>query len=372
MKICGIFGYTDAGKTTFIEHLSHKSIQKYKLESKKGITLKVGYLNYITEKNDKVYILDNPGHLSLSIETLRNIDLIDFAIYVLDASTDFCIENQKTKLLLGHYSNMVSMFKTFNIPHVLVLNKIDLCDIENLKSIYTKIKLRSNVETIVPSCSLNETVMDEARLKIANFVSNLPSDSNKKEHLGVGRIIKSFDVNPVGVELKEVIGGILGVYFFKPLPKDQKILHHSNKTDKNWSVVNITNEKYQDESQKIKIGTLQTESDPFWFKNDSLKSSFLVTPEEISNFHLLEATFTIKLVKRLLNLNKGDQLLFIYEGQSFTGVIKKISKNTLDCIKKFPDQVVYKVSPDTPILLFTKNDMKEYSFSGTALFYEET
>lgn len=372
MKLCGVFGYTDAGKTTFIEHLSNKETQKYKLETKKGITLKVGYLDYVTEHKDLVYILDNPGHLSLSIETLRNIDIIDFGIYVLDASNDFSLENQKNKLLLTHYSNMVSIFKTFNTPFILILNKIDQCSEENLLTLYKKIRARSTVEHIVPTCSLNPEVLNFAKSKVSTFVNQLPVLDLKKDHLGLGRVIKSFDINPVGVELPVVKGGVLGVYFFNPSKQVGSQIYVSERQDKNWVKLNIVNCRSPEENTSCKIGTLETQSDPYWFKNDSKKSCFICTKEDLCKYTPLEPTFHIKLTKKLLNLNKGDELLFIYEGQSFNGTIRKMAKNNIECVRKPADAQVYKISSTGPILMFTKNDMKEYAFSGTGVFHEET
>ena len=140
MKCGGVFGYTDAGKTTLVQKLAGKEINKYVQEIKKGITLKVGYLSYKSslDQEEEIYFLDNPGHAALSIEALRNMDLIDFALYILDSSS---IKDSKRKeLVLQHYVVYSTIFTHFKIPFGVILNKADLCSTEELLELYTKIK----------------------------------------------------------------------------------------------------------------------------------------------------------------------------------------------------------------------------------------
>ena len=333
MRIVGIYGQVDAGKTTFLQKLVGQEIQKYKKQKVKGITLKVGYLNYLTNNNQNLYFLDAPGHTSLVLETLRNIDLIDYGIYIIDS--EVIKDAERLQTCINHFLQFSLIFKTYNIPYCVILNKIDLCEATQIKQLYSKIKERtsSNMVFISPACSLNSKYLSYLKEKIEDSCSKYSKTEKKvaQENI-VARIIKSFDVNPVGVPLKVLKGGIIGAYFYKE-PKINKTYVVNDLFFKKSEKLNCL--KFEScnllEKDELKIGTLETDRDPFLFKNDQKKGCYVL--EQDSEFQVLDR-FNVNLTRKRFTPVKGDEVMVLYGGQPIPGSIKKVSKNTLVIVKK--------------------------------------
>jgi len=318
MKLLGFYGHTDVGKTALIEALTKKKTSKYKLEIKRGITLKVGYADYQSEKNEQIYILDNPGHESISPEALRNIDLLDLAIYVIDST----VINDEPKLnrTWAHYKNFRKIFEFFNLPHILILNKIDLCDKEMLLKLYAQFK-EGPAFCYAASTFLENSILD-LRAFLDNYTHTLINKVVKKEILG--RVIKSFDINKVGYT-SAVKGGILGVYLFNKLDLTDRFFL-TDKYSKKFEQVLI--KKGIPNLDSLKIVTLETMTEPFLYKNDLKKGSFLFTNDTKDKVLLLTSP-TFKFKQQPTNLKKGDRVLIICEGQSFYANLRRVQKKII-------------------------------------------
>ena len=125
----GILAHVDAGKTTLSEcmlylsgqirklgRVDHKDafLDTYELERERGITifskqaeLKMGNLG--------ITLLDTPGHVDFSAEMERTLQVLDYAILVINGADG----------VQGHTRTLWSLLKRYRIPTFLFINKMD-------------------------------------------------------------------------------------------------------------------------------------------------------------------------------------------------------------------------------------------------------
>ena len=125
----GILAHVDAGKTTLSEcmlylsgqirklgRVDHKDafLDTYELERERGITifskqaeLKAGNLG--------ITLLDTPGHVDFSAEMERTLQVLDYAILVINGADG----------VQGHTRTLWSLLKRYQIPTFLFVNKMD-------------------------------------------------------------------------------------------------------------------------------------------------------------------------------------------------------------------------------------------------------
>lgn len=125
----GILAHVDAGKTTLSEcmlylsgqirklgRVDHKDafLDTYELERERGITifskqaeLKMGNLG--------ITLLDTPGHVDFSAEMERTLQVLDYAILMINGADG----------VQGHTRTLWSLLKRYRIPTFLFINKMD-------------------------------------------------------------------------------------------------------------------------------------------------------------------------------------------------------------------------------------------------------
>ena len=125
----GILAHVDAGKTTLSEcmlylsgqirklgRVDHKDafLDTYELERERGITifskqaeLKMGNLG--------ITLLDTPGHVDFSAEMERTLQVLDYAILVINGADG----------VQGHTRTLWGLLKRYQIPTFLFINKMD-------------------------------------------------------------------------------------------------------------------------------------------------------------------------------------------------------------------------------------------------------
>lgn len=146
-------GHVDHGKTTLAKALTGKWLDTYKEEQQKGITIRLGYIDFSIYKDPtkegyeayttqpcegceeirKISLVDAPGHESLIMVMLSGAALVDAAVLVVAANEGIMpqtIEHLKAAEIMG-------------IKHFIVAqNKIDLVTKEQAIK-----KLRRNKKT---------------------------------------------------------------------------------------------------------------------------------------------------------------------------------------------------------------------------------
>lgn len=128
-KTIGVLAHVDAGKTTFSEQLlyhtnsiksrgrvDHKDafLDNHAVEKERGITVFAEQGRFIIGK-DTYTIIDTPGHVDFSPEMERAIQVMDYAIVIVNA----------TDGVEGHTETIWQLLRKHNIPTFLFINKID-------------------------------------------------------------------------------------------------------------------------------------------------------------------------------------------------------------------------------------------------------
>ena len=130
-KICmGLLAHVDAGKTTLSEALlylsgkirklgrvDHKDayLDTSPLERERGITIfsKQAILNL---GDTRVTLLDTPGHVDFSAEMERTLQVLDYAILVINGADG----------VQGHTVTLWRLLERYQIPTFIFINKMDL------------------------------------------------------------------------------------------------------------------------------------------------------------------------------------------------------------------------------------------------------
>lgn len=127
--IAGIVAHVDAGKTTLSEALLYESgairnlgrvdsknafLDNNSIERERGITIfaKQAVLN------DKITLIDTPGHVDFSAEMERTLAVLDAAILLINASDG----------VQSHTKTLWSLLRQYSIPTLIFVNKMDMPD----------------------------------------------------------------------------------------------------------------------------------------------------------------------------------------------------------------------------------------------------
>lgn len=185
MKNIAIFAHVDAGKTTITENLLYITHTKADLgsvengttttdslstEQRHGITIKSGITSLFVN-NQKINIIDTPGHVEFINEVKTCLEIIDCAILVISA-----IEG-----LQAQTEYIYKYLKKYNIPFVVFINKIDRTgvDINQLLNTYRR-TLNNNAFLLKNN---NNGFIEDSLLKHFNIKtdnSTIPSISEKQ------------------------------------------------------------------------------------------------------------------------------------------------------------------------------------------------
>lgn len=224
----GILAHVDSGKTTLSEgilycsgdirklgRVDHKNsfLDTYSLEKERGITI-FSKQAVVHLKNTEITLIDTPGHIDFSAEMERTLQILDYAILVINASDG--VQN--------HTRTLWKLLERYDIPVFLFINKMDLPGIvkENLLT-ELKIKLSdgccdfSNINTdeFYEEIALHdEEMMKEYfenalidEIKITNAISKrkiFPCYFGSALKLeGVENFLKEFDRYTLESELKD-------------------------------------------------------------------------------------------------------------------------------------------------------------------------
>lgn len=127
--VIGILAHVDAGKTTLSEELLYLCgeirkigrvdhgdafLDTYELEKERGITIFSKQALLKTE-NMEVTLLDTPGHVDFSAEMERTLQVLDYAILVINGMDG----------VQSHTMTLWRLLKRYQIPTFLFVNKMD-------------------------------------------------------------------------------------------------------------------------------------------------------------------------------------------------------------------------------------------------------
>jgi len=215
----GFVGHVDNGKTTLTEQLTGKWTDTHSEELKRGITIRLGYANFSIYKDKKGYtikkskdakliktisIVDAPGHETLMATMLSGAAIMDGALLLIAANED-CPQPQTKEHLMALELRGINQI-------VIVQNKIDLVNKEQALKSYKQIKdfVKGTVAEnapIVPISAQHGVNIDLLLETIDETIKSPKRDVKKNPLFYVAR---SFDVNKPGMDIKGLVGGVLG------------------------------------------------------------------------------------------------------------------------------------------------------------------
>lgn len=138
--ITGILAHVDAGKTTLSEALLFQSgairnlgrvdsknafLDNNAIERQRGITI----FSKQAVLNEKITLIDTPGHVDFSAEMERTLSVLDAAILLINASDG----------IQSHTKTLWSLLNQYDIPAVIFVNKMDMPD-TNRELLLSKLK----------------------------------------------------------------------------------------------------------------------------------------------------------------------------------------------------------------------------------------
>ena len=130
--VIGILAHVDAGKTTLSEgmlytsgalrklgRVDHKDafLDNFSLEKERGITIFFKQARFVW-KDIEITLLDTPGHVDFSTEMERTLQVLDYAILVINGSDG----------VQGHTETLWRLLKRYEILTFLFVNKMDLVE----------------------------------------------------------------------------------------------------------------------------------------------------------------------------------------------------------------------------------------------------
>jgi translation initiation factor 2 subunit 3 len=225
----GTAGHVDSGKTSIVQAITGVWASAHSEELKRGITIKVGYADaafykcHVTPPPEAystspvcpvcgnatdflraVSFVDAPGHESLMTNMLAGAALMDGVILVITANEPVPMPQTREHLLALQMLGMKKM--------VVVQNKIDRVDSEGARKNYEAIKqfLANTVGAdapVIPVSAQNRINIDAL---IESLEENIPTPRHDLNAAPQMYILRSFDVNRPGADVKSLVGGVLG------------------------------------------------------------------------------------------------------------------------------------------------------------------
>ena len=145
-KTVGILAHVDAGKTTFAEQIlyygqgiktrgrvDHKNafLDSHSIEKERGITVfsSQGTFSY---EDSTYYLIDTPGHIDFSSEMERAIQIMDYAIIIINGAEG----------VQGHTETVWELLTKHKVPVFFFINKVDrdTVDVNNvIEDIYSSL-----------------------------------------------------------------------------------------------------------------------------------------------------------------------------------------------------------------------------------------
>lgn len=186
--VIGILAHVDSGKTTLSEGMLYQSgeirklgrvdhkntfLDTHSLERKRGITI-FSKQATIKLENTEFTLLDTPGHIDFSAETERTLQVLDYAVLVINGAEG----------IQSHTETLWKLLKIYNIPVFLFVNKMDFDTADKL-SVMNEIKKRlsdncidfhsDDIEENLALCdeSLMNEYMDTLEISEQNITENI-------------------------------------------------------------------------------------------------------------------------------------------------------------------------------------------------------
>ncbi len=365
----GLIGHVDHGKTTLLEKLSGKWTDTHSEEVKRGITIRLGYANTTIYKDPKakelpfttdkkegnefvraISFIDAPGHETLMATMLSGAAIMDAAL-LLVAANEECPQPQTREHLMA-----LDILGLKNI--IIVQNKVDLADEEQVKKNYEQIKAFTKgtiaeKAPIIPTSAQHNINID---LLVNMIQEQFPTPKRDESKEPIMFIARSFDINKPGTEISKIHGGVFGgsvkqgklkindVIEIRPGLKIEKEGRTSYKPIM-ANIIAIKSEK-DDLSEAHPGGSIAilTGLDPAIVKSDSLIGNVLGIQGKVPQVWE-EMTIKPKLLERAVGMDKdmkiepikkGEPLMLNVNASATIGTVLELKKDLVKVKLKRP------------------------------------
>ena len=356
----GIVGHVEHGKTTLLQRLTGKLTTIHSEELKRGMTIKLGYADFIIyEKEGKINLkegkplryvsfIDNPGHEMLMATMLSGAALIDAAILVIAANEG--IKPQTREHLTALQAKNISQI-------IIVQNKIDLVTKEQAIKNYEEIKkfIKGTIaenSPVIP-CSAQQNINVG---KIIEAIYNLKIPKRDLESKPLFVIARSFDINKPGTKKESLKGGVLGGALkkgrlkigdeieVKPgllVKKENQIIYQPVKT----KILSLYKGTYPIKEAVPGCSlAIETELDPILTKADNLSGCVASLSNELPEitgkikikFKLFDKIYGLKEDMKVENIKNAENLLLSINTSITVGLVTKSLGNEAELNLKIP------------------------------------
>lgn len=368
----GLVGHVDHGKTTLTKALSGVWTDTHSEETKRGISIRLGYadiefrkcpkcdepLCYTTQKTcehcgsetelvRQVSFVDAPGHETLMATMLSGAAIMDGAVLVI-AANEPCPQPQTKEHLMA--------LDVIGVKDVIVVqNKIDIVPKERAIESYKEIKefvkgTCAEDAPIIPVSAQQGSNIDILIEAMNKIIKTPKRDADKPARMYVAR---SFDINKPGSPPKKIKGGVIGGSLVQgtlkmgdPIEIRPGINIGEGKHSK-WKTLTseivgleVGGKNVEEVGPGGLIG-VATKLDPALVKADTLSGSIAGQPETLPDV-LTEFEMKVELLDRVVGTKEEREVspiklkepLMINCGTTTTiGVVTKVSSNVSVVLK---------------------------------------
>lgn len=315
----GLVGHVDHGKTTLTRALSGKWTDEHSEELEKGITIHIGYADVTYHRDSEgnlnvdgdgeevrsISLVDAPGHETLMANVLSGAAIMDGAILIIAANEE-CPQPQTREHLAA-----LDIVDVDNI--VIVQNKIDLVDQEQVKENYQQIKdfVEGTVAEdapVIPISAQHEVNIDAV---LEALEEEIPTPERDLEADPKMLVARSFDINRPGQLPEDISGGVVGgsLVCGKLEPGDEIELKPGRRLEEeNWETVKTTVKSIIHGNESVDEGRpggllgVETTLDPSMTKSDGLEGNVLGLEGTLP-----ETTYNIEIEANLMDRLAGSE-----------------------------------------------------------------
>ncbi len=363
----GLVGHVDNGKTTLTQALSGRWADTHSEEIKRGITIRLGYADAVFYKCPKckeseystspkcpncdhdtipvkkVSFVDAPGHETLMATMLSGAAIMDAALLLI-AANEKCPQPQTKEHLVA-----LTIVGVKNI--IIVQNKIDLATKEEAIKSYEQIKafVKGTIAENAPIIPISAQHRINIDLLIKEMCENFKTPERNKNKDPIMFVARSFDINKPGVDITNLMGGVLGGALKQGMLKvnDKIEIRPGIKVVKEgktfWQPIfteiagfKTGNESVEEVYPGGSVGIL-TKLDPSLVKADSLTGNVVGHPDKLPKVWY-EFYLEPKLLDRIVGsenelavepIKKGEMLMLNVNSAATIGTVVELKKHLI-------------------------------------------
>lgn len=367
----GLVGHVDHGKTTLTKALSGTWTDTHSEETKRGISIRLGYADiefrkcpkcdepmcYTTSEIcehcgsktkalRKISFVDAPGHETLMATMLSGAAIMDGAILVIAANEE-CPQPQTKEHLMA-----LDVIGVTNV--IVVQNKIDIISKERAIESYNEIK-----EFVKGTCAEGAPIIPVSAQQGANIDilidvinKNIKTPKRSVRKNPLMHVARSFDINKPGSSPDSIKGGVIGGTLSQGTLKIGMVIEIRPGINNNDEWISLKSEiiglnANGEDVDKVTAGGLigvATNLDPSLTKADSLSGSVAgkegSLPDVLHSFdmeaHLLDRVVGTKEERDVDPLKLKEPLMINCGTTTTVGTVTSSKKNKVHIELKLP------------------------------------